>query len=151
MKYQPSLTYECRCGNKRASLTHEALFGFRQSCEVCGPRVEAMHREADDKQKYFDVVRSGISDKKRKDILTRASAKCEVCGQSSREAVIEVGHCLSVAAGYALNLPETFMNSQENLAAMCGRCNRSYGAESIPARMFLLLGLVRSRAQERLF
>lgn len=95
------------------------------------PRVET-GRE----QRTVTTVHNGIKPKQRARILSRASARCEVCGARGN---LHVGHIVSVDAGLRAGLTERELNDDENLLCQCEECNLGWGKEPMPLRLAVVV------------
>lgn len=65
------------------------------------------------------VERKGLSKKKRFEIFKRDGFKCQYCGRSAPDVILEVDHLLPVAEGGK--------NDDMNLITSCRDCNRGNG------------------------
>lgn len=81
------------------------------------------------------TVHSALKPKRRAEILMRACRRCELCGRTSADGELHVGHLLSVADGLSQGLTEDIINSPENLCALCDACNLGMGKQTIPLRL----------------
>jgi 5-methylcytosine-specific restriction endonuclease McrA len=106
-------------------------------CASCGvyqynaPRVET-GRE----QRSVTTVHEAIRPKQRARILSRASARCEVCGARGN---LHVGHIVSVAIGLNFGMTEVELNDDENLLCLCEECNLGQGKEPMPLRVAMVV------------
>jgi 5-methylcytosine-specific restriction endonuclease McrA len=88
-------------------------------------------------------MREKISPSLRAEILTRSGCACELCHRVGIP--LSVGHLLSLEAGKASGIPESELNSEENLAAMCDACNLGLGKHPVPLRVMLSIITTRCR------
>lgn len=95
------------------------------------PRVET-GRE----QRSVTTVHEAIRPKQRARILSRASARCEVCGARGN---LHVGHIVSVVVGLNFGLTEAELNDDENLMCLCEECNLGQGKEPMPLRLAIVV------------
>ena len=110
-------------------------------CLQCGRfQYNAPRTETGRTTRSVTTVHSAIKARQRARIIMRATGRCELCGSQKN---LHVGHLLSVEAGLKLGLTEVELNDDENLAAMCERCNLGIGKIPVPAR--LLAALIMSR------
>ncbi len=99
------------------------------------PRVETGR-----KPRTVLSVHEGITAKTRARIITRATGRCEMCGDRGN---LHVGHIISVKAGLAGGLTEVELNDDENLSCLCEACNLGMGREPIPLRFALAMLMAR--------
>jgi ribosomal protein S14 len=110
--------------------------------QYCVPRTESGKRV-----RTIATTHKAIRPKLRARVLTRATGRCELCGaRPSAGEELHVGHLLSVEAGMAEGLTELILNSEENLAALCGACNLGLSNESLPLR--LCIAILKQRTKE---
>ena len=88
--------------------------------------------------------RSTLKPKRRARLIRRANGRCEACGAGrSENAVLHVGHVLSVNDAKKYDIPQDVYDSDENLIVQCGECNLGQGSATIPIR--LLIGIIVAR------
>lgn len=148
MKFQTNakpidLRKMCRCGNDQGVIDtrggQDCVF-----CSQCGvwqynaPKVETGREVRSTK-----TVHEAIKPKVRSEVLLRANGKCELCGKSSADAVLHVGHVISVITGLQNGLTEVELNDLENLLALCDECNLGLGDQPIPLRF--MIQVIRAR------
>jgi len=73
------------------------------------------------KKKRPALKRKPISPGLRYDVLARANFRCEACGRTASEVILEIDHVIPVAKGGKSIL--------KNLQALCKTCNQGKGAK----------------------
>ncbi len=92
-------------------------------------------------------TRPNIKPGQRARILDRDNATCVICHSASRE--LDTGHLISREDGLALGLSEAQIDSDDNLAAMCGPCNSGYSGRSVNPRIMAALLAARAARQNQ--
>ena len=112
-------------------------------CDSCGRhQYNAPKAETGREARTLTTIHNGIKPKLRAKIISRANARCEVCGS---EKDLSAGHLLSVKDGMDEGLTELEINSSENLACMCAECNSGIGEETVPLRLAVHILKARTR------
>lgn len=107
-------------------------------CANCGRHCyNAPKTETGEKPRSVSTVHASIRPKDRVEIIERATGRCELCGTS--DAILHVGHILSVDDGLGIGFTELELNDPANLAAMCEECNLGLGKLSISPRLYIAL------------
>jgi len=117
-------------------------------CTHCDAfQYNAPRTETGKKKRTTDTVHDGMKASQRARILVRDHARCVVCGAKSTESELHVGHWLSVVDGLDLGigLTEQQLNSDDNLAVHCARCNLGQGRKTLP--LWLVVGIVMARTK----
>lgn len=106
-------------------------------CGACGTfQYNAPRTETGRKQRSVTTVHAGIKPKQRARILSRATARCEVCGSHGN---LHVGHIVSVDSGFESGLTDAEINDDENLLCLCEECNLGWGNEPMPLRLAIVV------------
>lgn len=111
----------------------EGLHAAKLICATCTDFVQWIGKKA-----LGDPIRSltprgeCVKPKQRQRILARDGGRCMLCGAAPPDIILNAGHILSHADGEAHGLPEELIDSDDNLMAMCERCNSGLGKQSLP-------------------
>lgn len=124
----------CLCGNETGRIMprggQDCVY-----CDSCGKfQYNAPRTETGRAVRSVQTVHESIKPKQRARIMLRSNGRCELCGKSSRDSVMHVGHIISVKAGMASGLTEVQLNDDENLVSLCDECNLGMGSEPMPLR-----------------
>lgn len=135
---------------------------IKPSCAVCGSKTGIAKRKNGVWQLYCEcgkwhstpkIKDIGVKPRKvyrrktiglsqRTRIILRAAGACELC-RTNKE--LRVGHMLSVKDGVEMGLTAEFLNSDENIAAMCECCNSGIKEGTIPLRVMGAILMARQR------
>ena len=132
--------WQCGCGDGAYYPTNGQNVVRCTRCDAYqynAPKIETGERPVS-----LAAVHDALGAKKRARVLCR-DGRCVLCGRDASQAVLHVGHLLSVADGLAAGFDAGDINDEENLAAMCADCNAGLGSESAP--LYLLTGILRRR------
>jgi len=80
-----------------------------------------------------------IGPKQRDQILARDGYRCMLCGAAPPAVLLHAGHILSHKDGDVLGLSEQQIDSNDNLMAMCERCNAGLGPRSLTPWLYVAL------------
>lgn len=121
-----------------------------QDCVYCACgkfQYNAPKTETGRKVRTVSTTHEAISPKQRSRVIERANCHCERCGKSAAASVtgLQVGHILSVEEGHAQGLPDSIINSDENLIAECDECNLGHGKGVLPVRLLVALLVARAK------
>lgn len=112
-----------------------------QDCVYCGQcdrfLYNAPKTETGREVRSVTTNRIGIPPSQRSELMERANRRCEVCGKSSDQSVMHVGHVVSLKHADKTNLTPEELNSNENLMILCDECNLGWGENPLPARMLI--------------
>lgn len=86
--------------------------------------------ESGKEQRSVTRNREPMKPSKRAEILMRDGGRCVLC--RSADAILHVGHLISVDVGLRIGMTEEEVHDDENLAAMCEECNLGIGKQPIP-------------------
>jgi len=115
-------------------------------CSICLAYDHAASRQDTGRAvRTVKTVHEAINLKLRCQVLLRANRQCELCGKSDDNAVMHVGHAISVKAGIDNGMSESEINNPENLVCLCDECNLGMGDEPIPLRFMLRVVTARVR------
>lgn len=115
-------------------------------CCGCGRhQYNAPKTETGRAVRSLSTTHAAIRPKLRTAVLERANSCCEICHRGDRP--LQVGHVVSVADGHDIGLPDSIINSMENLIAECDECNSGAGAGTKPLRMYLAILKARAMAE----
>lgn len=107
-------------------------------CCNCGEWQYNAHKvETGRAVRSTQTVHAAIKPRVRSDVLIRSNGRCELCGKSSSDCVVHVGHILSVNVGVAEGLSDDDINDSENLMAMCDECNLGIGDQPLPLKLMV--------------
>lgn len=107
-------------------------------CCKCGTwQYNAPKVETGRATRTTQTVHAAIKPRVRSEVLVRSNGRCELCGKSSSECVVHVGHILSVNVGIAEGLCDEEINDPENLMAMCDECNLGIGDHPLPLKLMV--------------
>lgn len=113
-------------------------------CDNCGKWLyNAPKTETGREVRTLKTIHENINQKKRAEIIVRANGRCELCGSDE---MIEVGHIISVEEGMVGGMTDSEINSNENLVAMCKRCNIGLGKNILPLKnaIFIVKNRIRN-------
>jgi len=115
-------------------------------CRHCKSHVyNAPKTETGQKQRTVATVRRGLKPSQQVRILER-DGSCVLCG--SRDS-LTIGHALSLNDAQALGEVGPYLDSDENLFAMCEACNLGLGGRSVLPKTYhlIVLRLIQARLQ----
>lgn len=113
-------------------------------CATCGKwQYNAPKTETGREVRTVSTVHEALKPKQRARILLRANSRCELCGKA--DAVLHVGHLISVKHGLMQGLTELEINDDENLCCLCDECNLGLGEEPVSLRFAVALVMARIR------
>jgi 5-methylcytosine-specific restriction endonuclease McrA len=76
-------------------------------------------------------TRPNIKPRQRARIIERDGGRCFICGERDR---LDAGHLISIYEGRKQGFTEAELMDDENLMAMCARCNSGFGRRSLSPR-----------------
>lgn len=113
-------------------------------CNGCDRAVyNAPRTETGERKTTTQSVHKAIDPRLRASVIVRANRACELC--QATDVQLEVGHLMSVHDGVQHGFDARFLNSPENLAAMCTPCNQGVGARTLPLRNVIAILHARER------
>lgn len=118
-------------------------------CECGRFQYNAPKTETGRKPRTVSSVHEAIKPKQRMRIIQRASGRCELQFADCTQCNIHVGHMISVASGIERGMTEQEINDDENLCAMCDRCNLGLGDEPFSLRLAVNIVLSRIKYREK--
>ena len=120
-----------KCGSD-VGLLQRGPIHVKLVCQQCGAYQKFLSKADLGEQPRTLTPRGDcVKPKQRQRILTRDGCRCMLCGATPPQVVLTAGHVLS-HAGLELGLDETLIDSDDNLMAMCERCNAGAGRASLP-------------------
>lgn len=107
-------------------------------CRHCKTHIyNAPKTETGQKQRTVATIRRGIKPSQQVRILER-DGSCVLCGSPKG---LTIGHALSVKDAEALGEVGPYLDSDENLFAMCEACNSGLGGRSVLPKTYHLIVL----------
>jgi hypothetical protein len=109
-------------------------------CASCGQFCYNAPKTETGRAQRSRRTRPDIKPSQRTRILLRDNSTCVICQRSAAQCIEEgdtfdVGHLISVRDGKKMGLSDNDLNSDENLAAMCGSDNSGLSSETVPLRL----------------
>lgn len=118
-------------------------------CATCGKyQYNAPKTETGREVRSLQTTHEAIKAKQRVRIICRGNGRCELCGKSGNDAVLSVGHVISVQRGHEQGMTDEEINNDENLACVCADCNLGLGKEPMPVRFAVKLLFARLAHQK---
>ncbi len=106
-------------------------------CDNCNRWLyNAPRTETGKEVRTLKTIHENINLVKRAEIILRANARCELCGSDE---MIEVGHIISAKWGFENGMTDLEINNENNLAAMCKKCNLGVRDNILPIRNLIIL------------